>query len=299
MFAGCAMAAFFVLSPAQAVGEDADPGVPEAPAPAVVEETPGAPNPVERMVEESSDAPPTVPTVDPTVNPPSPAVTNTESNLSGIQFQGGVPGGSFGSTGGNGQSGMAAFGAGGNAHEVVFVVDASGSMMSVFPFVLKELGRVVGGLDEDQQFTLIFFNGRGVFEVPVGGQRTGLRPATPEFKLEVEAWVAPEEGNIVLGGPGSRNAIAAITRGLSYQPGLMFIFSDGLTGSGRYEIYQDDILEAIEEANTREQPTRINTIQLIQHDPLNAMGMPGTLQLIAEETGGVYKFLDDSYLHLR
>jgi len=172
-------------------------------------------------------------------------------------------------------------------------------MMSFYPWAINEVGRVIPELKEHQDFTLIFFNGEGVIEVPGAELQMGLRAAIPAFKDEVVAWIAPEAGNIVVGGPGSRHAIEAITLGLSYEPDIMFIMSDDLTGSGRYELYQEDIMAAIAEANTSEQPTRIHTIQIVAHDPLVAMGMAGTLERIAEETGGVYKFLDGQALNLR
>lgn len=269
-------------------------------------DTPGAEIPIETVEkQESSDSPRTTPTTDPNTNPPSPAVTNTaiNSQLTGIQFHGGVQGGSFGNTDGNGDFGVNFLGTGGNARRLAFVVDASGSMVGVLPFVINELKKVISELSAQQQFTIIFFTGEGVFEVPGGGQRSGIRPASPQFKQECSAWITLSAHNIEPRGRGSVNAVAAIELALASKPHLVFLLSDNLTGGGigatTSEIFQEEVMDALRDANTGNPPAKFNTIQFLYVDPLIDAGLKGTLQLIAEETGGVYKFLDDRALNLR
>ena len=45
------------------------------------------------------------------------------------------------------------------ARRVVFVVDASGSLIDTLAFVIRDLKRAVGSLNERQMFTVIFFQG--------------------------------------------------------------------------------------------------------------------------------------------
>src|SRR5690606_35441710 len=45
------------------------------------------------------------------------------------------------------------FGAGGNAKKIVFVVDATGGLVDLLPFILKELGKSINALNERQQYT--------------------------------------------------------------------------------------------------------------------------------------------------
>jgi len=272
---------------------------------ATLSPTPGAPEVVENVKEtDSADSPRTTPTVD-NPNPPSPTVTNTaiNSNLSGIQFHGGISGGSFGNTDGNGDFGVGMFGSGGNAKRIAFVVDASGSMIDVLPFVINELKKVISELKSEQEFTIIFFNGEGITEVPGGGARTGIRAATPDFKRQCASWISLGEHNVSPRGRGSVYAVEAIEQALKYNPQLVFLLSDNLTGGGigatTSEIFQPEVMDALREANDGNPPAKFNTIQFLYVDPLIDAGLKGTLQLIADETGGIYKFLDDQALNLR
>lgn len=255
---------------------------------------PGAPVPVETLEETTEAAPQVTPTVDPTVNSPIPGITNT-------QIPGALTGRDsvFGNTNGNSNDTVSLYGSSAVGRSAVFVIDASGSMISKMPYFLKHLEEAIEGLPAHLSVTIIVFNGNGITEVPGGGDLIGLRRATREFRQELVAWIAPESRNVVCRGSGSRHAIPAIERALGYEPEMIFLVSDNLTGSGRHEVYQADIIDAISRANTREPITRINTIQMIDPDPLEKMGMQGTLERIADETGGNYKFLDDRELSLR
>lgn len=295
------VAAFFFVWQVILVEEEQEPVIPDA----SFSDTPGAPDPIETVQEESSDSPRTTPTVDPTVNTPNPTVNNTniQSQSIGMTAAGGISGGSFGTGNGNGDFGTSVFGNGGNARNIAFVVDASGSMVGVLPFVINELKRVINGLEGAQKFTIIFFTGEGVFEVPGGGRRQGLRPATAEFKQQVSSWITLDNHNVEPNGRGSVNAIAAIEQALSHRPQLVFLLSDNLTGGGqgatKDEIFQADVMDAIAEANDYTPPAKINTIQFLYVDPLVNAGLTGTLERIANDTDGVYKFLTERELNLR
>lgn len=186
----------------------------------------------------------------------------------------------------------------GNVKDVVFLIDASGSMVDVLPFVINELKEVVvkmkpviiEGRRYDKRATVIFFSGEGVHEVPGGGGVKGLRTMTPTFKNQVREWVSLENFNYPTGARGSAHVKAALTQALSYQPKLIILLSDNLTGGGQgatqHELMQDDLLELIHEHNKAKPPTKINTIQFLYEDPLVRQGLPGTLDRIAKETGG-------------
>ncbi len=270
-----------------------------------ISETPGAPMVIEEVVEQSADTPPTVVTVDPTVTNPTPTVTNTPipTQLMGLTFQGGQSGGPLGNTNGTGDFGTDVFGNGGNARNIAFIVDASGSMVDVLPFVINELKRAVNGLKPAQQITIIFFSGEGVFEVPGGGGIRGLRACTPKFKEDIREWVSLENAKYDTGGRGSQFVEEAIIRGLDYKPQLVFLLSDNLTGGGQgatlHEIFQDELMAAIRKKNNFTPPAKFNTIQFLYEDPLVSAGLTGTLQLIADETGGNYKFIGDRDLNLK
>lgn len=182
------------------------------------------------------------------------------------------------------------FGLGGNARRIVFVIDATGSLIDTFPFVIAELKRTIQELNERQAFTVVFFTGEQVVEVPP----PGLQPATAEMKSRAIEWIDPSSHNVVPA--GKSNPVAAIQRALRYKPELIFLLSDNITGRGRYEIEQQDLLNEIKRANASN--TKINTIQFIYPDPLEQVGLKGTMELIADQSGGLYKFISARELNL-
>lgn len=271
-------------------------------------DTPGAPEQMEEVKLETTDSAPTNPnpTPDPTPNPSPTNNTLKASEMAGLTASGGAPsGGPFSLNDGQGQFNTAMFGGGGgSARNIAFVIDASGSMVDVLPFVVNELKRVVNGLQAEQTFTVIFFSGEGVFEVPGGGARAGLRSATPEFKQAVREWVTLDNHEFQTGGRGSVNAITAIEKALGHRPQLVYLLSDNLTGGGQgatqYEIFQDDLMDRINDENKKlRPPAKFNTLQFLYTDPLVNAGREGTMKLIADSTNGTYHFVSEAQLNLK
>lgn len=181
----------------------------------------------------------------------------------------------------------------GHATRIVYVVDASGSLIDTMPFVLAELKRSILELENEQRFAVVFFQNGRVVEAPP----LGLKPATGENREAVNRWLDASSGNIApmwLTSP-----MAAIRKALSYKPQLVLLLSDNVTGRGRYEIQQSVLIKAIEGANTA--GARINTIQFLYPDPLEnpAAGRQGTLRMIADRSGGVYRFVAAAELGIR
>lgn len=199
----------------------------------------------------------------------------------------------------------------GSSSDVVFLIDASGSMVDVLPFVINELKRSVNQMQTttvnnkkfEKKATVIFFSGEGVDEVPGGGGVKGLRTMTPQFKAQISEWVSLENFNYSTGGRGSAHVKAALQRALSYKPQLVILLSDNLTGGGQgatqHELMQDDLLALIHKHNKAQPPAKIDTIQFLYEDPLVRQGLPATLNRIADETGGVFKFISQTDLNLR
>jgi len=189
------------------------------------------------------------------------------------------------------------------ASNVVFLIDASGSMVDVLPFVINELKQVSNEMAATSKATVIFFSGKGVFEVPGGGAVRGLRPMTPQFKTQIRDWVALDSFKFDTGGRGTAHVGDAIARALSYKPQLVILLSDNLTGGGqgatRHELMQNDLMALIDKHNDHHPPAKFNTVQFLYEDPLVRAGLQGTLSRIAEETRGKFKFVSQSDLKLR
>lgn len=190
---------------------------------------------------------------------------------------------------GKDDSGVGMFGLGGNAMTVVYCVDASGSMVDSFEFVINELKDSLRKLSDRQRFNVVFFQAGSALEVPV--PRRGMKQGTLANIKMVSDWISrkppPQQSNVIP--HGSTDPTSAIKLALSYKPDLVYILSDNITGRGRYQIDQKELIDLIEQTKKQQHSTtKINTIQFLYPDPL------GTLKQIAEKNGGLYTFVDES-----
>lgn len=175
-----------------------------------------------------------------------------------------------------------------NARRIVYVIDASGSMIRSLQIVLRELARSLGTLSPRQSYAVIFFQRNQAVVVPPNR----LTPATPEAIARALVWI---DDHVIPA--GRSNPLAALERGLRLKPDVIFLLSENITGSGEYEIDQAELLSLLDELNpidrgTGRRATRINCVQFLDPDPLD------TLRRIAERHGGKdgYRFLSRAEL---
>ncbi|MHC4082415.1 MAG: vWA domain-containing protein [Planctomycetota bacterium] len=178
-----------------------------------------------------------------------------------------------------------------NARRIVYVIDASGSMIRSLQIVIEELARSLGTLSAQQSYGVIFFQRNEAVMVPPTGR---LTQASPEAQLRTLEWI---DDHVIPA--GRSNPLAAIERALALKPSVIFLLSENITGSGEFEIDQDDLLDLLDELNPIEarsgrRRTQINCVQFLDPDPLE------TLRRIAERHGGPngYRFLSRSELGL-
>ncbi len=176
-----------------------------------------------------------------------------------------------------------------NARRIVYVIDASGSMIRSLKIVLGELARSLDALVGTQSFGIIFFQGDEALMVPPTNR---LVAATEQATIEALQWI---QRRVIPA--GRSNPLAAIEMSLSLRPDVIFLLSENITGSGPFEIDQEDLLGLLEKLNpadprTGRRATRINCVQFLYPDPLD------TLKKIAQRHGGPkgYKFLDTDEL---
>ena len=178
-----------------------------------------------------------------------------------------------------------------NARTIVYVIDASGSLIATLPVVIQELSRSLQSLTPDQSFAVIFFQQDRALAVPAP---KGLIVADAIQKQRALDWI---DENVIPG--GNSNPLPALEQALELEPDVIFLLSDDITGDGQYEIDQRDLLGMLDRLNPRKgrsgrRRTRINCVQFLDPDRLN------TLETIAREHGGPdgYKFLDREELGL-
>ncbi|MCG8512286.1 MAG: FHA domain-containing protein, partial [Rhodospirillales bacterium] len=100
--------------------------------------------------------------------------------------------------------------------KVVFLVDASGSLIDALPGVIDWLTRRVASLGSEDEFSIIFFREGEAIEVPP----QGLKRATIGNVHEASEWVKPAEANITA--HGRSDPFKALDVALSYQPDQIY-----------------------------------------------------------------------------
>lgn len=167
-----------------------------------------------------------------------------------------------------------------NARRIVYIIDASGSMVRFMPIVIEELGRSLLGLAPPQSFAVVFFQKNEALVVPPAGR---LIPAADAEKTRVMEWI---DANVIP--DGRSNPVRAFERAIALQPDVIFVLSENITGTGQYEIDQRELLAILDRLNPKgrdgRRPVQINCIQFIERDPL------ATLRKIAEAHGGPNAF---------
>jgi hypothetical protein len=177
-----------------------------------------------------------------------------------------------------------------NARRIVYVIDASGSMISHMQIVVDELSRSLEALTPKQSFNVVFFQQNKALAAPPANQ---LLVANEQEKIRSLQWI---RDNIVP--QGRSNPLAALELAINLKPDVIFVLSEGITGSGEFEIDQRDLLARLNELNPRnssgQRKIQINCVQFLEPDPLD------TLKIIAQQHGGTkgYKFLSRQELGL-
>ncbi len=174
---------------------------------------------------------------------------------------------------------------------VVYLIDASGSLVDTFPFIIEQVSQSVTALPTGDMFTVIFFrDGQVVEQRPLG-----LKEATPGSRLDTIAWMATIHAS------GRTSPVPALERALSYRPDDVILMADNITaGSGGIAGMRQEQARILDIIAQTSRGARVHTIQFLYADPLTGVpGMEGTLATIARQTDGQHLFVRDSDLYLR
>ncbi len=161
------------------------------------------------------------------------------------------------------------------ATRIVFVVDASGSMIAAFRAVIREVERTLRQLDSRQSFTVLLFQGEQVLSPKT--LKGGLRPATPAAVDSVVGWMRETV-------PKDRSDPSkALREAFSLDPQVVYLVSTDITGTGNYEVDRQQLFSLLDKLNPvrgdGRRDTLIRCIQLLDEDRL------GTLREIARRHG--------------
>ncbi|MBN1554131.1 MAG: VWA domain-containing protein [Phycisphaerae bacterium] len=169
------------------------------------------------------------------------------------------------------------FGTGGNAFNVVYVIDRSGSMVDTFDLVRLEMLRSIGRLRDTQTFHIILFaEGRPIENAP-----RKLIPASRKNKKDAALFLAsvmPETQTDPI--PALKRAFMVL-RGAKKRGKLIYLLTDG--------VFPDNtkVLKTIQEKNTEKNKVYVNTF-LYGTKPPAAVDV---MTKIADMTGGRYTFV--------
>jgi hypothetical protein len=170
-------------------------------------------------------------------------------------------------------------GTGGNAHNVVYVIDRSGSMVGTFDHVRFKMLESIGQLKPVQTFHIVLFSMGNPIEFSVDGNKQ-LQAATDGNKrkcvLFLKDVIAEKQTNPV---PALERAFAVLQG--TQKPGkLIYLLTDGL--------FPDNakVLRVIRENNAGKE-VKINTF-LYGHQPPEAVKV---MERIADENGGEYRYV--------
>jgi hypothetical protein len=147
-------------------------------------------------------------------------------------------------------------GTGGNADDIVFLCDASGSMNIVSGALKTELKRSINQMSVDengaQKFNVIFFGDGNVDAL----FRNGMRLATPDAKAKATEFI---ENQTTAGGT---NPVPAIKFAMAERPQLLYVLTDGFDNVADLQA-----IVALFKGLNRDGKTHINTIFLQGDDP--------------------------------
>lgn len=163
------------------------------------------------------------------------------------------------------------FASGGNAYSVVYLVDRSGSMIDTIEPLKREIKRSLGELQPMQKFHVIFFSSGE----PAEGPAKGLIWATDRNKKQNYDFIDTVEAR------GQTDPRWAMQRALALKPDLVYLLTDG--------VFSSDIAEKIIEW-AKLHKVKVNTIAYVMESG------GSVLRRIAEETGGVYRFVSEEQL---
>jgi hypothetical protein len=188
------------------------------------------------------------------------------------------------------------------ARGVVYVVDASGPMVTSMQVVLRELERSVGALSASQKFNVVLF--RAIDGQPEGGTLVfapTLMRATPQMKMRLSEWLRE------VGPRGRSSPLKGLEVAIAQQPDAVFLLSRGIdrTTGGVWDLGLESTLARLEQLNPAgpdgRRPVVIKTIQFLEDDPTGVMRAIGRAHGSARAVGivGDAAAGDDGYRVVR
>ena len=184
----------------------------------------------------------------------------------------------FGVPGGGGGLGPRSpfMGISGNGRKIVYLVDASGSMLSVFPRVKQELMASISHLQPVQAFNVIVFHEDATDMQTMS--KTSLLMANPDNKIAAGKFTDEQ------GAMGGTDPIPAIKLCFQQKPDLVYVLTDGFDNVESFQA----IIDMFKNLNTNH--AKVNAIMLKSRDDPE---LEHVLKSITDDAGGAFKIIDE------
>jgi hypothetical protein len=183
----------------------------------------------------------------------------------------GVPGGGAGALGPK----VSFIGVGGNARKIVYLVDASGSMIDARERLKAALASSIDKLVPVQEFNIVIFSDGDM----VLHQKGSLVRATTGNKQKAFAWI--EDKYTV---SGSTEPLGAIRAAFNLRPELIYVLTDGFDQIASFDDVKNEFVK-----QNRDKAVRVNTLLIRSRtDP----DLEKVMKEIADSNGGVYKAIE-------
>jgi len=185
----------------------------------------------------------------------------------------------FGMPGGGGGIGPPAgfVGISGNARRVVYICDATGTMLGLkFELLKKQLHTAIDKLKPIQFFNVIFFKGGDSdkeWANPFGRELEGAKPSVKQRATEfIETFQVLGKGT---------NPLPALRLAFAQKPQLVYFLTDGQFDN---VVSYEQVLAEVRRLNA-DKSVKVNTIAFMSEDPKAEQA----LETMAKENGGTFK----------
>ena len=128
------------------------------------------------------------------------------------------------------------------AKRIVYVVDASGSMLLHLSSVLEELERSLDNCIRNKNLASSSFNKTMPLHVPPKGRLLVFASGQTTLQIAMEWMNTSGQGDSIWWS----NPMAAIKMAMKLKPDVMYLLSENITGAGRYAVPVRRLLDSLE-----------------------------------------------------
>jgi hypothetical protein len=167
------------------------------------------------------------------------------------------------------------------ASRIVFLVDASGSLVDSLPQMLVWLGEAVNTVGDDERFAVIFFKADKAIETAPAGLQKPTRDVLN--KLE-QNWLDPAAAPLLP--TGRSDPSVAIAKALSYKPTDLYLLSDESFARFAGDTTRDQAVKLVNNA-IGDTDVKLHGVQFFYRDE------GGVLETLANQHGGTFEFVKE------